>query len=85
VELARVAGQAAGCAPAVFNAANEELVAAFHGGRCGFLPIVDVAGRVLRRWLDTQHSAAGSPRDVDDVEQAQDWARREVATVLGAR
>ena len=44
IELARTAGLAGGCAPAVFNAANEELVAAFHSGRCGFLAIVDTAG-----------------------------------------
>ena len=33
VELARSAGQLGGTAPAVFNAANEECVDAFHEGR----------------------------------------------------
>jgi 1-deoxy-D-xylulose-5-phosphate reductoisomerase len=37
VGLARLAGEAGGCAPAVFNAANEELVAAFHRFDIGFL------------------------------------------------
>ncbi|HJQ02028.1 MAG TPA: 1-deoxy-D-xylulose-5-phosphate reductoisomerase [Jatrophihabitans sp.] len=76
IELARMAGAAGGCAPAVFNAANEELVAAFHSGRCGFLDIVDVAGAVLEQWLAAEHAAAGQPRDIADVEAAQDWGRR---------
>ncbi|MEO7285556.1 MAG: 1-deoxy-D-xylulose-5-phosphate reductoisomerase, partial [Jatrophihabitantaceae bacterium] len=78
----RTAGQAGGCAPAVFNAANEELVAAFHSRRCGFLAIVDVAGAVLRHWLDAEHARAGTPRDVADVEAAQAWAVRQVQAVL---
>jgi hypothetical protein len=43
---------------------------------------VDIAGAVLHRWLDTEHAAAGQPRDVDDIEQAQDWARRAVRAEL---
>jgi len=82
IELARTAGVAGGCAPAVFNAANEALVAAFHAGRCSFLAIVDVAGEVLQRWLDTEHAAAGTPREVTDVESAQDWGRRIAESLL---
>jgi 1-deoxy-D-xylulose-5-phosphate reductoisomerase len=82
IELARTAGIAGGCAPAVFNAANEELVAAFHSGRCGFLAIVDLTGQVLERWLDTEHAAAGIPRDVVDVEEAQAWARAAAGAAL---
>ncbi|MEO7261702.1 MAG: 1-deoxy-D-xylulose-5-phosphate reductoisomerase, partial [Jatrophihabitantaceae bacterium] len=70
IELARQAGVAGGCAPAVYNAANEESVAAFHSGACGFLGIVDTVGQVLERWLATEHAAAGNPRDIADVEQA---------------
>jgi 1-deoxy-D-xylulose-5-phosphate reductoisomerase len=83
IELARRAGRAGGCAPAVFNAANEELVEAFHSGRCGFLAIVDIAGQVLDTWLSTEHAAAGEPRDIADVEWAQDWARQQTAQLLG--
>jgi len=82
IELARTAGLAGGCAPAVFNAANEALVDAFHAGRCGFLAIVDIAGAVLRRWLDDEHRAAGTPRDIADIEAAQDWARRTAESLL---
>jgi 1-deoxy-D-xylulose-5-phosphate reductoisomerase len=84
IEVCRLAGRAGGCAPAVFNAANEELVTAFHSGRCSFLDIVDIAQAVLRRWLDTEHSAAGNPRDVSDVEHAESWARRQALATVGA-
>jgi 1-deoxy-D-xylulose-5-phosphate reductoisomerase len=82
IELARAAGIAGGCAPAVFNAANEESVAAFHSGACGFLGIVDTVRVVLERWLSEEHAAAGDPRDIADVEQAQRWARRQARAVL---
>lgn len=47
VDLAKRVGQAAGTWPAVFNAANEQAVAAFHAGRIGFLDIVAVIESVL--------------------------------------
>ena len=75
VELARRAGQAGGCTPAVFNAANEELVAAFHDGSVGFLRIVDVVADVVDEWLRTQHASVGNPGTVEDVEEAEIWAR----------
>jgi 1-deoxy-D-xylulose-5-phosphate reductoisomerase len=78
IEVAREAGLAGGCAPAVFNAANEELVQAFHLGTCRFLDIVDVTADTLHLWLDHEHAAAGNPRDVADVEQAESWARQRV-------
>jgi 1-deoxy-D-xylulose-5-phosphate reductoisomerase len=75
IELARAAGSAGGCAPAVFNAANEELVAAFHTGQAGFLDIVDIVGAVLSHWLDTMHEASRNPTSVEDIDQAADWAQ----------
>jgi 1-deoxy-D-xylulose-5-phosphate reductoisomerase len=75
VALARRAGEAGGCAPAVYNAANEELVAAFHSGRISFLAIVDTLAAVLDEWLSNHHVAAGNPRTVEDVEKADEWAR----------
>src|SRR5579875_1085507 len=51
VSLARRAGATGGCAPAVYNAANEELVGAFHAGRIPFPRIVDTVGDVLDEWL----------------------------------
>ena len=75
VDLARRAGAAGGCAPAVYNAANEELVAAFHAGAVGFLQIVDTVADVLDEWLRSEHPAAGNPGTVEDVEYADTWAR----------
>jgi 1-deoxy-D-xylulose-5-phosphate reductoisomerase len=77
IEVAKQAGRAGGCAPAVFNAANEELVRTFHAGGCAFLDIVDVSQAVLELWLSTEHAAAGNPRDVSDVELAESWAARQ--------
>jgi 1-deoxy-D-xylulose-5-phosphate reductoisomerase len=75
VGLARRAGMAAGCAPAVYNAANEELVAAFHAQTIGFLQIVDTLAAVVDEWLSNEQKAAGNPGTVEDVEQAERWAR----------
>jgi 1-deoxy-D-xylulose-5-phosphate reductoisomerase len=71
VALARRAGEAGGCLPAVFNAANEEAVAAFVAGAVGFLDITGVVE-------DTLAAADGwraDPTTVADVVAAEDWAR----------
>lgn len=71
VELARHAGQAGGCMTAVYNAANEEAAEAFLQGRIRFPAIV-------RTIADVLHAAdqwAASPATVDDVLDAQRWAR----------
>ncbi|SFR87472.1 1-deoxy-D-xylulose 5-phosphate reductoisomerase [Agromyces sp. CF514] len=47
ISLAKQVGRAGGDYPAVFNAANEEAVAAFHAGRIGFLDIVDTVHAVV--------------------------------------
>ena len=47
IRLAKQVGRAGGDYPAVFNAANEEAVAAFHAGRIGFLDIVDTVQAVV--------------------------------------
>lgn len=71
VALARMAGSAGGCLPAVFNAANEEAVAAFVAGRIGFTDITDVVERVLH----TAHGYNSDPATVEDVLAAEEWAR----------
>jgi 1-deoxy-D-xylulose-5-phosphate reductoisomerase len=68
--LARRAGEEAGTAPCVFNAANEVAVAAFLEGRLPFLGIADVVGETLAG-ADT--SAA---RDLDELIAADADARR---------
>jgi 1-deoxy-D-xylulose-5-phosphate reductoisomerase len=70
VELARSVGRAGGTYPAVFNAANEQAVLAFHAGRIGFLDIVDTVAKVV----DTH---AGGESTLDGVLEAERWARAE--------
>jgi 1-deoxy-D-xylulose-5-phosphate reductoisomerase len=78
VALARAAGTAGGCLPAVFNAANEEAVAAFVTGHSGFLDIVDTIARVL----DEAHEWSTAPDTVGDVLAAETWARDRARTHL---
>ena len=69
-----------GTAPAVFNAANEECVAAFLDGRLPFLGIVDTVAEVV-----SEHVAAGATgnvRGVEDVLAAETWARHRAREVL---
>ena len=70
VQLAREVGRRGGAAPAVYNAANEEAVAAFIDGRLPFLGIVDLVAAVVG------DADAGRTVDtVDDVWAAEAWAR----------
>jgi 1-deoxy-D-xylulose-5-phosphate reductoisomerase len=71
VELAKQAGTKGGCLTAVYNAANEEAAQAFLDGRIRFPAIVRTVAEVL-------HAAdqwAAEPATVDDVLDAQCWAR----------
>jgi len=82
VELARTAGGAGGCAPAVFNAANEELVEAFHSGHLDFLGIVDGISAVLEKWLNDEHVSGSVPGNVEEIETAETWARAQAGRLL---
>jgi len=71
LELARHAGETGGCMTAVYNAANEEAAAAFLAGRIGFPAIV----RTIAEVLHAADQWAVLPATVDDVLEAQRWAR----------
>ena len=71
VELARHAGETGGCMTAVYNAANEEAAAAFLAARIGFPAIV----RTIAEVLHAADQWAVLPATVDDVLEAQRWAR----------
>lgn len=75
VRLAKQVGEAGGTFPAVFNAANEQAVAAFHGGRIGYLDILDTVERVVDR-----HEAGEIT--IEGVLDAEVWARREADSIL---
>ena len=79
VELAKAAGRAGRCRPAIYNAANEECVAAFTAGRLPFLGIVDTVERVLGAAPDF-----GEPGTVNDVLAAETWARQQARELIGS-
>jgi 1-deoxy-D-xylulose-5-phosphate reductoisomerase len=80
VALARDAGRRGGTAPAVYNAANEVCVDAFHDGRLRFPGIVDVIGAVL-----ADHDVpSGEQLTLDDVLAADAWAREAAARTIGS-
>jgi 1-deoxy-D-xylulose-5-phosphate reductoisomerase len=74
VALAREVGAVGGTAPAVYNAADEECVAAFLEDRLPFLGIVDTVAAVVSEHVDT--GSAGNVGSVEDVLAAEAWARR---------
>ena len=95
VELARRAGRLGGTAPAVFNAANEECVDAFHDGRIGFLRILEVVEAVLEEHVgavprnpdgaptpDVGSTLVTSPAlSVELVLAADRWARQRARAI----
>ncbi|WP_040321027.1 1-deoxy-D-xylulose-5-phosphate reductoisomerase [Austwickia chelonae] len=96
VRLARRCGEAGGTFPAVYNAANEECVDAFHEGRIRFTAIVDTVDQVVEEWAGhPENPLAGSSGtgngsesptfDVEQVLSAERWARHRAHQVLGTR
>ncbi|GAA3038032.1 1-deoxy-D-xylulose-5-phosphate reductoisomerase [Microbacterium dextranolyticum] len=78
VALAKQVGRAGGTYPAVFNAANEQAVDAFHEGALGFLGILDTVRAVVEA-----HSA---PDELsrDALVEAERWARAEADRRISA-
>ncbi|AZZ43363.1 1-deoxy-D-xylulose-5-phosphate reductoisomerase [Acidipropionibacterium jensenii] len=79
VALARQVGRAGGTYPAVYNAANEQAVEAFHAGRLSFPEIVETIQRVVQ--------AHQSPAELtlDSLADAEQWARRRADEDIAAR
>jgi 1-deoxy-D-xylulose-5-phosphate reductoisomerase len=70
VALAKRVGVAGGTYPAVFNAANEQAVQAFHARRIPYLSILAVVERVV-----DEHQLASGALTLDGVLEAERWAR----------
>ncbi len=77
VALAKRAAVAGATYPAVFNAANEQAVHAFHAGRIGFPAIVDTVTEVVDR-----HEP--HPMTLEGVLAAEHWARAEAESILAS-
>jgi len=84
VELARHAGQTGGCMTAVYNAANEEAAQAFLDGRIGFPAIVGTIADVLHAADQWAPRLGEVPATVDDVLDAQRWARERAQRAVAA-
>ncbi|GGB39969.1 1-deoxy-D-xylulose 5-phosphate reductoisomerase [Flexivirga endophytica] len=80
VQLARQVGMAGSTYPAVYNAANEECVAAFHDGRISFTDIIQTVQDVVGA-----HTVSSGELTVDDVLEAEAWARSHAQEILGRR
>ena len=74
VRLARRVGEAGGTWPAVYNAANEVAVDAFHEGRLSFVGIVDTVAAVVDSYA-VEPGSSVSDLTLDDVLAADAWAR----------
>ncbi len=81
VALAREAGVAGGTAPAAYNAANEECVAAFLGGRLRFAGIIDTVSRVVSEHRDTSRESV----TLEDILATDRWARDRARELTGNR
>ena len=77
VRLAKRAGEGGHPGPALYNAANEECVAAFAAGRLPFLGIVDTIERVLAAAPDF-----AEPGTVEEVLAAEAWARAQAQRMI---
>ncbi|WP_029391737.1 1-deoxy-D-xylulose-5-phosphate reductoisomerase [Streptomyces xiaopingdaonensis] len=75
VALAARVGELGGTAPAVYNAANEECVEAFLGGRLPFTGIVDTVAAVVEEHVAEPDAATGTGLTLDGVLGAEHWAR----------
>ncbi|NYF10388.1 1-deoxy-D-xylulose-5-phosphate reductoisomerase [Leifsonia sp. AK011] len=78
VDLAKQVGSSGGTYPAVFNAANEQAVIAFHAGRIGYLDIVPTIEKVV-----DAHTSGGE-LTLDGVLEAETWARATADSLLPA-
>jgi 1-deoxy-D-xylulose-5-phosphate reductoisomerase len=96
VDLARDAGRAGGTAPAVYNAANEVCVDAFHERQIRFGDILDIVAAILREHISPPPGSAGithgdvgsqlisnADLDLERLLAADRWARRRARALAG--
>lgn len=76
VRLAEQVGREGGTYPAVYNAANEVCVDAFHDGRLPFTGIVDTVAAVVDEHAGNATATPSVELDVDRVLAADAWARQ---------
>lgn len=80
VKLAKQAAAASGTHMAVYNAANEVAVEAFHDGKLKFTDIVETIERVLNNY-----TPVNAELSVDAVLETDRWARAHATKIVGAK
>ena len=83
VEMIKRAGQRGGTFPAVFNAANEEAVAAFHAGAIRFTDMGETTAQVLQEHASSSAVAESGTLTLEAVLEAERWARTRANEILG--
>jgi 1-deoxy-D-xylulose-5-phosphate reductoisomerase len=73
VDLARHCGAVGGALPAIFNAANEVVVAAFIEGKIKFIEIIPTVEAIVARY---EKGSIPSLRDLSDVSAIEEDARK---------
>ncbi|MFM7462756.1 MAG: 1-deoxy-D-xylulose-5-phosphate reductoisomerase, partial [Actinomycetota bacterium] len=81
VELAKRCGELGTAVTAMYNAANEEAVAAFIAGKIGFLGIVDLLEKVVQK---LGGGAVSQLRSLEDVSAIEKDARILARELMGA-
>lgn len=82
VEMIKDAGKRGGTFPAVFNAANEEAVTAFHAGRIRFTDMIETTGRVLEEHASSSALTESGSLTLEAVLEAEKWARDRANQIL---
>ena len=77
VRLAKEVGLQGKTFPAVFNAANEQAVYAFHEGHIGYLDILDIVQRVVEK-----HTVESGQLTHEEVLSAELWAREQADQLI---
>lgn len=82
VNMIKDAGRRGGTFPAVFNAANEEAVAAFHAGKIRFTDIIESVGKILDEHDQSEAKTEEKDLTLDSVLHAERWARIRANEIL---
>lgn len=82
VQMIKEAGKRGGTFPAVFNAANEEAVAAFHAGTIRFTDMIETTGQILDEHVQSASCAESGSLTLEAVLEAERWARTRAHQIL---
>jgi 1-deoxy-D-xylulose-5-phosphate reductoisomerase len=79
VDLARHCGAVGGALPAIFNAANEVVVAAFMQGKVKFVEIIPTVEKIVGQY---EKASVPTLRDLSDVSAIEEDARKATSALI---